>query len=139
MATVDRVAAPATARAERVRTALLALGLTQLGLGAFMALAPGTFFDTIADYGTRNDHYLRDLATSYLALGVVLMVASDRRSWRAPVLAFAVIQYGLHTLNHLLDIGDADPGWIGPFNFVSLAVFTALFVYVLRAQAQLRR
>ena len=139
MATVDRVAAPATARAERVRTALLALGLTQLGLGAFMALAPGTFFDTIADYGTRNDHYLRDLATFYLALGVVLMVASDRRSWRAPVLAFAVIQYGLHTLNHLLDIGDADPGWIGPFNFVSLAVFTALFVYVLRAQAQLRR
>ena len=139
MATVDRVAAPATARAERVRTALLALGLTQLGLGAFMALAPGTFFDTIADYGTRNDHYLRDLATFYLALGIVLMVASDRRSWRAPVLAFAVIQYGLHTLNHLLDIGDADPGWIGPFNFVSLAVFTALFVYVLRAQAQLRR
>ena len=139
MATVDRVAAPATARAERVRTVLLALGLTQLGLGAFMALAPGTFFDTIADYGTRNDHYLRDLATFYLALGVVLMVASDRRSWRAPVLAFAVIQYGLHTLNHLLDIGDADPGWIGPFNFVSLAVFTALFVYVLRAQAQLRR
>ena len=139
MATVDRVAAPATARAERVRTALLALGLTQLGLGAFMALAPGTFFDTIADYGIRNDHYLRDLATFYLALGIVLMVASDRRSWRAPVLAFAVIQYGLHTLNHLLDIGDADPGWIGPFNFVSLAVFTALFVYVLRAQAQLRR
>ena len=139
MATVDRVAAPATTRAERVRTALLALGLTQLGLGAFMALAPGTFFDTIADYGTRNDHYLRDLATFYLALGIVLMVASDRRSWRAPVLAFAVIQYGLHTLNHLLDIGDADPGWIGPFNFVSLAVFTALFVYVLRAQAQLRR
>ena len=139
MATVDRVAAPATARAERVRTALLALGLTQLGLGAFMALAPGTFFDTIADYGTRNDHYLRDLATFYLVLGVVLMVASDRRSWRAPVLAFAVIQYGLHTLNHLLDIGDADPGWIGPFNFVSLAVFTALFAYVLRAQAQLRR
>ena len=139
MATVDRVAAPATARAERVRTALLALGLTQLGLGAFMALAPGKFFDTIADYGIRNDHYLRDLATFYLALGIVLMVASDRRSWRAPVLAFAVIQYGLHTLNHLLDIGDADPGWIGPFNFVSLAVFTALFVYVLRAQAQLRR
>jgi hypothetical protein len=111
------------------------LGVGQLGLGALMAVAPGTFFDAVADFGTRNDHFLRDMATFYLALGVVLLVAVDRPAWRAPVLALGALQYGLHALNHLLDIADADPGWVGPFDFLSLAVVAGLFLYALRTAA----
>jgi hypothetical protein len=120
----------------RVRQALLALGVGQLGLGGLLAVAPGAFFDAIADYGVRNDHFLRDISTLYLALGVTLLLAADRPSWRVPVLAVGAIQYALHALNHLLDIGDADPGWVGPFNFVTLVLVAAAFGYVLR---ELRR
>jgi hypothetical protein len=120
----------------RIRQALLALGVGQLALGAVLAIAPGAFFDAIADYGTRNDHFLRDISTLYLALGLALLLAVDRPTWRVPVLAFATIQYALHALNHLLDIGDADPGWVGPFNFVTLALVAVIFGYVLRERSR---
>ena len=135
MATADSAAARLRADDARLRPILLILGVGQLGLGALMAVAPGTFFDAVADFGTRNDHFLRDVSTFYLALGVVLLVAVDRPAWRTPVLALGALQYGLHALNHLLDIADADPGWIGPFDFISLAVVAGLFLYALRTAA----
>jgi Domain of unknown function (DUF4345) len=116
----------------RLRQTLVFLGATQLALGAFQAIAPGAFFDAIADFGSRNDHYLRDVSTLYLALGISLLLAATRPTWRVPVLAFATIQYALHALNHLIDIGEADPGWVGPFDFVSLALFAVLLAYVMR-------
>ena len=50
---------------------------------------PGFFFDEIGPYGARNDHYMGDLATWYLALGAVALVAVRRARWRVPVLALA--------------------------------------------------
>jgi hypothetical protein len=114
------------------------LGASQLALGGFQAIAPGPFFDALGDFGARNDHYIRDVSSLYLALGVVLLVAAARPSWRVPVLTFATIQYALHSLNHLLDVDEADPGWIGPFDFVSLALFAALLGYFLRESARAR-
>ncbi len=108
----------------------------QLGLGVWQALSPGTFFDALADFGARNDHFLRDISTMYLALGVVLVVAINRPSWRVPVLAFAALQYGLHSINHLIDIGDADPGWIGPFDFVTLALTALALAFALRESSR---
>ncbi len=136
MQTVDRVAASAGAQEGRLRFVLINLAFAQLTLGVVLAIAPGFFFDTIADYGTQNDHFLRDISTFYLAFGVVLLAALERVSWRVPLLAFGALQYGLHTLNHLLDIGEADPGWLGPFNFISLLLLTAGFVYALRISAR---
>jgi hypothetical protein len=117
----------------RIRELFGVLGITQLTLGAVMAIAPGTFFNSIADYGVRNDHYVRDISTLYLALGAALLLAAGRPTWRAPVLAFAAIQYGLHIVNHVVDVGDADPGWLGPFNLVALLAFEAVLLYTLRA------
>jgi hypothetical protein len=94
-------------------------------------LLPGTFFEQVGPFGARNDHYLGDVATFYLALGVVLIVAARRPSWRIPVLALALIQYALHTLNHLIDIGESDPGYLGPLDFALLALGTAGLAYVL--------
>jgi hypothetical protein len=105
---------------------LAALGASQLALGLLMVIAPGTFFEDVGPFGTRNDHYLADVATLYLALGAVLL-AARRPSWRVPVLAFAAVQYGLHSLNHLIDVGAADPSWLGPVDLVALALGTLLF------------
>jgi hypothetical protein len=115
-----------------LRPILALLGVYHLLLGLVMVVAPRTFFDDFAAYGAFNDHYIRDVATFYLALGAVLLVAVARTAWQVPLLSFAVIQYGLHVLNHLWDIGDADPGWIGPANAVSLALITVVLGWLLR-------
>lgn len=110
---------------------LVLLGASQLVLGAFMVLAPGTFFEEVGPYGNRNDHYLADLSTFYFALGVVLLVSVRRPSWRVPVLAFATLQYALHAINHVVDVGEADPGWLGPANLTSLALMAVVLGWLL--------
>lgn len=116
---------------DRVGVLLLLFGLGQLALGLMMAVAPGTFFDQIGPYAPRNDHYIRDVATYYLALGLVSVMAWRRRPWRVPVLALALAQYALHAVNHLIDIGGADPRRLGPANFVSIALTGALLAWML--------
>jgi hypothetical protein len=112
------------------------LALVQLFLGAFLAIAPGTFVDTLAPYGSSEDHFLRDIATFYLAMGAALLLAVRRVSWRVPILFLVALQYAIHTINHLIDIGGTDPGWLGPFNFLSLAFLTFVTGYVLAEVAR---
>ena len=109
-----------------------ALAATQLAIGLWMAVSPRSFFDAIGPFGAYNDHYVRDVATWYLAFGAALAVAVRRPSWRAPLLGLAVLQYGLHTVNHLVDIGDADPGWVGVFDAVTLGLTTVLLAGLFR-------
>ncbi len=115
-----------------LRPLLLLVAAYHLLLGLAMVLIPRTFFDQFAAYGAYNDHYIRDVATFYLALGAVLVVAVARASWRVPLLAFATVQYALHVLNHLWDVADASPGWIGPANVVSLALIGTVLWWLLR-------
>jgi hypothetical protein len=111
---------------------LLGFGVVQVALGLALWLAPGTFFEEIGPYGVRNDHYMGDLATLYLALGAAALVAVVRPRWRVPVLVIALFQYVLHSVNHLIDVGDADPGWLGPANLISLAATAVLLGWMLR-------
>jgi len=115
-----------------LRPLLAVLGAYHLLLGAAMVAAPRTFFDDVATYGAFNDHYIRDVASFHLALGVVMLVAVAKTSWQVPLLAFATLQYGLHLLNHLWDVGDTDPGWLGPANAAALALIGALLFWLLR-------
>jgi len=116
-----------------VKILLLVFAVAQLVLGALLWLTPGFFFDEVGPYGTRNDHYMGDLATWYLALGGVALVAVSRPGWRLPVLVLAFVQYALHAVNHLLDVGEADPEWLGPANLASLLVTCALLGWMVNA------
>jgi hypothetical protein len=119
-----------------MKALLIAFTAVQVVIGALLWLAPGFFFEEIGPYGTRNDHYMGDLATWYLASGAALAVAVRREAWRLPVLFLVAVQYALHSVNHLLDVGEADPGWLGPANLVALALLTALLVWMLREAAR---
>jgi hypothetical protein len=119
-----------------MRALLIVFAAIQLLTGALLWLTPGFFHDEIGPYGVRNDHYLGDLATWYLALGAALLVAVRRAGWRVPVLAVAFLQYALHSVNHLIDVGEADPGWLGPANLVSIVLATVLLGWMLRAETQ---
>ena len=112
--------------------ALVVIGAYHFGLGALMVLAPDTFFAEIGPFGVQNDHYIRDTATYNLAAAAVLFVAARLRSWRVPVLAFLVIQFALHSINHLVDIDEANPESIGVADFVGLLAGTVLLALLLR-------
>jgi len=113
------------------RAALLLLAGVQLGLAVFMAAAPHAFYSAVGPFGVQNAHYIRDVATFYAALGFGLAYAVGHRSWRVPMLAVTTIQYGLHSVNHLLDIGRAHPAWTGYLDFASLAATTLLLGWLL--------
>jgi hypothetical protein len=119
-----------------VKALLVVFAVVQIVLGLLLWLAPGFFHDEIGPYGVRNDHYMGDLATWYLALGGVALASVGRISWRLPVLALAFAQYALHSLNHLLDVGEAHSSWLGPANFISLALATVLLAWMLREAAR---
>lgn len=127
-ATTDSTNAPTS---DVVGAGLLAFGIYQIALGLFMVVAPGTFFDTVASFGTRNDHYIQDLAAFELPLGVLFLLAVRRPSWRVPALFFGFLHWALHALSHLVDIGEADPGWLGPFDFIAITIGTALLGWLL--------
>ena len=118
-----------------LRPLLLVLGASHLLIGLVMALAPRGFYELVAGSAPYNGHFLRDMATFYLALGVITVVAARRPPWRVPVLAFTLLQYGLHVVNHGVDAGDAEPAWHGPANVVSLAL-VALAAWWLYRRAQ---
>jgi hypothetical protein len=122
-----------------MRILLLVFAVGQLVLGALLWLTPGFFFDEIGPYGTRNDHYMGDLATWYLALGGVALVAVRNASWRLPVLVLAFIQYALHSFNHLLDVGEADPEWLGPANLASLVLTCVLLGWMVNTEREVAR
>jgi hypothetical protein len=101
-----------------LRLGLLGFCLSSFLLGLVMAVAPGVFFTLVGPYGVRNDHFIHDTASFQIALAVLLVVAIRCPSWRVPALAANAIQWGLHAVSHLVDIGDASPHWLGYFDFL---------------------
>jgi hypothetical protein len=119
-----------------MKVLLAVFAAVQLIIGGLLWLVPGFFHEEIGPYGTRNDHYMGDLATWYLALGAAALVAVRRTAWRLPVLALAFVHYALHSLNHLIDVGETEPEWLGPANLVSVVLATLLLGWMLRAERQ---
>jgi hypothetical protein len=119
-----------------VTVGLIAFAVIQLGLALFMVVSPHGFYTAVGPFGAFNPHYIRDVASFYGAIGIGLLLAIGRVSWRVPVLALTTIQYALHSVNHLVDIGKAHPAWNGYFDFFSLAAATVLLAWLWRAAAQ---
>jgi hypothetical protein len=128
-------AGPARTRASSISTVqvgLIAFAAYQFAVAALMVFAPHTFFTDIGPFGVQNDHYLRDTATFNAAFGAALAVAYWRVAWRTPVLCCVALQFVLHSINHLADIGSAHPHWLGPADFISLSLATAVLVWLAR-------
>jgi hypothetical protein len=119
-----------------VRVGLLAFAAYQFAVAALMVFAPHTFFTDIGPFGAQNDHYMRDTATFSAAFGAGLLVAYKRTSWRTPMLCCVTLQFALHAVNHLFDIGSAHPYWLGPADFISLALATLLLAWLARGSLQ---
>lgn len=115
-------------RPDLVAAALLLFGVFSLLTGAWLFLDPGGFYDVIATYPPRNDHFLRDIGSFDVALGAAALYGARRPGWRAPMLGVLALQYGLHTISHLIDIHGTDPRALGVANFGALLAATLLLV-----------
>lgn len=120
-----------------MRAVLVIFAAYLIGIALLAIVSPHTFFTKVGPFGSSNPHYTRDGATFELALGVGAAVAFTQRSWRVPALAVLTLQSLLHAINHLVDIGDAHPQWLGPFDFAGLALATSVLAWaLLRARRQ---
>ncbi len=131
-------------RAQARRGAAVALliasyAVLHVGLGAWQLISPGSFFDAVGPFGRSNPHYTRDVGTFTLALGVAFAVAYRWPAWRPGVVGYALLQYAFHSINHLADIANADPEWVGPLDFALLAVTTLVLAWTLREVLRERR
>ena len=126
---------PHAARRERtdvVAAALIAAGATSVLFGLWAFLSPGSFYDVIAAYPPRNDHFLRDIGSFEVGLGAAALYGARRAAWRTPMLGIVAVQYALHAISHLIDVDATDPKALGVVNFVLLTTaavaLAALFV-----------
>ena len=102
---------------------LAAFALINILTGLFAAVDPEGFYDAVGPFGPYNDHYIRDAAAAMQgSLGVAMAIAVFRASWRVGVLGYALLQFAFHAVNHLVDIGDADPESVGVVDFVALTI-----------------
>ncbi len=122
-----------------MRIILVVFGVTQLLTGLLLWLTPGFFYEEVGPFGPRNDHYMGDVATFYLALGAVVLVSLRNVAWRIPVLTFSVIAYALHSVNHLIDVGEAEPSWLGPADLALITLSTLLLGWMLSRQRETAR
>jgi hypothetical protein len=114
-----------------VTVGLVVFGLYLVAIALFAVVAPGTFFETVGPFGTRSDHYIHDVAAFQGAVGVFLLLSVREPAWRIPALVVATLQFALHTLSHLVDIGDSDPEWLGVAEFAGLTLATAVLLWLL--------
>jgi hypothetical protein len=103
-----------------------------------MLVAPGFFHESWAGFGALNTHFIRDAATFGVPLGVALWMSASRPTWRKPVLALALLQNGLHIVNHIADVANSQPGWQGPANLALLAGYQMVLWWVWRLDGRLR-
>jgi hypothetical protein len=115
------------------RGALLFFGVLNLVLGAIMAIDPGYFFEHIGKYGAENDHYIGDVSAFYLAAGLGLLIAAQRRSWRVPVCVVAALWYCFHAINHLFDVGIASSRGRGWSDTILIAIVGVAFALLAKA------
>lgn len=119
-------------RSRYVVVVLLVFGVYSVLIGLFMMVWPAAFFDTLGDFGVRNDHYIFDNASFELPLGLMLLAAVRWPAWRVPALAFATLHWALHALSHIIDTHHGAGEWVGLLEAAGLVVTTAMLAFALR-------
>ncbi|WP_421843458.1 hypothetical protein [Mycobacterium sp.] len=126
-------------RARYVDTVLIVFGVYSVALAVFMLVSPGVFFNTLGEFGPRNNHYIFDNASFELPLGLLLLAALRWSSWRVPALAYATAHWALHTLSHILDTRHGAGVAVGLLEFAGLAAATVLLAVALRFSVEASR
>jgi predicted anti-sigma-YlaC factor YlaD len=109
-----------------VPAVLLVAGVSQLLLGAWAFVSPGSFYDAIAAYPPENDHFLKDVGSWQVALGAAAVIAARTPSWQRGMLAVLAVQYGLHAISHAIDLDQAESDATGVATLIALIAAAVL-------------
>ena len=120
-----------------VPAVLAVSGITQLIVGVWTFVSPGSFYDVVATYPPENDHFLKDVGSWNLALGLAALIAARTPSWQRGMLGVLAVLYAFHALSHGIDVDQADPESSGVVTLVTQVAAAALFaVLFLRARRE---
>ncbi len=85
----------------------LFFGLGNLANGLWMLADPLHWYTTlpaaVPDFGPLNEHFVRDIGSTFAMLGLGLLWAAFRPGVRVPVLAMATLFSALHAVVHVYD------------------------------------
>jgi hypothetical protein len=118
--------------------ALLA-GLFYLTFGIWAFAAPESFAENIATFGPYNEHYLHDLGSFQIGLGVAALAGLLLSDALAAVLAGVAAGSLMHSVSHIIDHGlggrASDPWTV---SLIGIAILCA-FALAVRRKARYRR
>lgn len=110
-------------------TLLIALlGLAFTAFGGWAALDPSSF--PAAEYAPYNEHLIHDVAATFLAFGVGLLLAARMRSWRTPILTLAAVWNAFHAVSHNVDLDRAPTRHAGAETAAELAAVAVLLAFL---------
>ena len=115
-----------------VRAVLIVSGVTQLVVGVWTFVSPGSFYDVVATYPPQNDHFLKDIGSWNVALGLAALIAARTPAWQRGMLGVLAVLYTLHAISHAIDVDLGEPQSASVATLVSQIVaaliFAALYV-----------
>jgi hypothetical protein len=124
---------------QTLRISVAAVAAVNLAIGLWAGIAPSSFYDQIATYGAENGHFLGDIASAYLGIGIALAIAVSRPSWRVPALAATALFWAIHALNHLGDVDEASSDAKGVTDTILIALGAAAIGYLAWAASRGQR
>jgi len=118
-----------------MKRTFFALGLVQLVLGVGGYLLPHPFHVSIINVGDYNPHFVRDVASVYVAIGAGTLVGAWRPSWRLPSVILGVVAYGGNVVSTLLalDFADGDVPAGSLADLLGHAIWTGVLIALIPA------
>ena len=86
-----------------MRTLVLLGGLLYVFIGAGLLFAPEWFFSNVGTFPPFNRHYMGDLGSFLLPLGIGLLIAARDPLRHRSLILVAAIGSLLHAINHVYD------------------------------------
>lgn len=119
-----------------VPAVLLISGITQLAVGAWAFVAPDSFYDVVATYPPYNDHFLKDIGSWNVALGLAAIHAARTPSWQKGMCGVLAVLYALHALSHAIDLDQGEPHSASVATLVSQIVAALIFAALYAKEAR---
>ena len=107
-------------------------GLFYTFVGVTQLLTPEWFFMTIGTYPPFNRHYLGDLGSFTLPMGIALLLAARAPSQQRLLIGFVAAGSLIHSLNHLYD--DLVGSTPDPIGTATLILFALVLIWALLAR-----
>ncbi|HLF27119.1 MAG TPA: hypothetical protein VJG32_12340 [Anaerolineae bacterium] len=120
-----------------VQIAVAIAGAVYLFTGVFLMFAPAWFFDTFGKFPPFNRHYMGDLGSFLLPLGIGLLVAAGEPRRYRGLIGVAAVGSLIHAGNHLY--ADLTAGQIPPYFLQTTLPLLVLASLLIVAWIGLRR